>query len=170
MILQESLDKERIYYELTQINNILKAKQFYLDLKIVGGAALLFNGITAIETVDVDVINQISEEIKEICFDFSLDINDDALDYIHNFDNCEFIEDNHLFSNITISYLTLGSTIKTKLKSCGEEDKLEKLAYLLEDILEVDMTVEGISSYLEELGETPDLFDIENFLMEIGYI
>ncbi len=171
MTLKESLSKEHIYYELNKINSVLQNRNLYLNLRIVGGAALLFNGISAVETVDIDVINYISDELKDICYDFSLDINDDALDYIDDFKDCEFIyDDRKQFSNITISYLPVGSVIKTKLKNYQDEYKAEKLLYLLEDVLDVEMTVEGIANYLEEQDEIPDLYDIEQFLIAVGYI
>ena len=44
-------------------------------------------------------------------FDGIVDINDDALDYIKNYEDCEFIQDEgKTFSNINIRYLSLGST------------------------------------------------------------
>ena len=163
--------KEDIYDSLTRINKRLAKNNLYLNLKIVGGAALIFNGINTIETNDIDTINRIEEEIKEICADCSLDINDDALDYIGNYNDCEFIYDNEKsFSNITIEYLSLGSCIKTKLKNCQDEDKMEKLIFLLEDTLRVDMTIEGISEYLSSLGEIPNEYDIEEFLKAIDYL
>lgn len=162
--------KEEIYDELYRVNKKLKDNNLNLNLKIVGGSALIFNGIYSIETNDIDTISRLEDEVREICEDCSIDINDDALDYIQNYEGCEFIRDEgHPFSNITISYLTIGSTIKTKLKNCQDEDKAEKLVYLLEEEFEVDMSLEGISKFLKDFGETPDEFDIQEFLNLIGY-
>lgn len=165
------LYKEEIYDSLQLINRKLSENGLYLHLKIVGGAALIFNEIYSIETNDVDTITRLEDEVRIICEESSLDINDDALDYIQNYEGCEFIHDEgRSFSNITIDYLTVGSTVKTKLKNCQDDDKAEKLLYFLEDILEIECTVEGISEYLKSEGETPDEHDIEEFLKNVGYI
>lgn len=163
--------KEDIYGELSRLNRKLVKEGFTLDLKIVGGAALIFNNISSIQTQDLDTINSLRGEIREICEEASIDINDDALDYIQNYEDCEFIRDeDHNFSNINIEYLSLGGVIKTKLKNCQDEDKMEKLRYLLEDEFEIEMTIDGIANYLKELGETPNIYDIEEFLKGIGYL
>ena len=172
MILKEMLFyKEDIYSELEKINRVLAYRNLFLDLKIVGGAALIFNGISSVETQDIDTIERISSEIKEICDEFSLDINTDAMDYIENYADCEFIEDEYkTFSNIYITYLSLVDTIRTKLKNYQDEDKAEKLRYLLEDEFNVEMTVNGISEFIKEYGGEPDKHDIEEFLRYIEYI
>ena len=172
MILKEMLFyKEDIYSELEKINRVLAYRNLFLDLKIVGGAALIFNGISSVETQDIDTIERISSEIKEICDESSLDINTDAIDYIENYANCEFIEDSYkTFSNIFITYLSLVDTIRTKLKNYQDEDKAEKLRYLLEDEFNVEMTIEGISEFIKEYGGAPDKHDIEEFLRYIEYI
>lgn len=172
MILKEMLFyKEDIYSELEKINRVLAYRNLFLDLKIVGGAALIFNGITSVETQDIDTIERISYEIKEICDESSLDINTDAMDYIENYADCEFIEDSYkTFSNIFITYLSLVDTIRTKLKNYQDEDKAEKLRYLLEDEFNVEMTIEGISGFIKEYGGKPDKHDIEEFLRYIEYI
>lgn len=172
MILKETLFyKEAIYTELENINKILAKRNLYLSLKIVGGAALIFNGITSIETNDIDTIRQISADVQEICDESSLDINTDAIDYIENYIGSEFITDDYkTFSNIHIEYLSLIDTIRTKLKNCQDEDKAEKLRYLLEDEYEIEMTVDGISDFIEEHEGEPDLHDIKEFLLFIGYM
>lgn len=163
--------KDEIYDELSRLNRRLQSADLYLNLQIVGGAALIFNGINSIETGDIDTITRLEYEIREICDECSLDINDEAIDYIKNYENCEFIHDEgHSFSNINIDYLNLGGVIKTKLKNCQDEDKIEKLRYLLEDEFEIEMSVEGISSYLKELGEIPDEHDIKEFLNSLEMI
>lgn len=172
MILKEMLFyKEDIYSELEKINRVLAYRNLFLNLKIVGGAALIFNGITSVETQDIDTIERISSEIKEICDESSLDINTDAMDYIENYVDCEFIEDScKTFSNIFITYLSLVDTIRTKLKNYQDEDKAEKLRYLLEDEFNVEMTIEGISEFIKEYGGEPNKYDIEEFLRYIEYI
>lgn len=163
--------KEEIYDELSRLNRKLKERNIFLTLEIVGGAALIFNNIESIETSDIDTIVRLENEVREICEDLSIDINDEALDYIKNYEDCEFIQDTgRTFSNINISYLCLGDIIKTKIKNCQDEDKMEKLRYLLEEELEIDMTVDGIAKYLNDFGVTPDYDDIYNFLEGIEYI
>lgn len=162
--------KEEIYNELFMLNRRLEQRHLFLNLTIVGGAALIFNDIETIETTDIDTITRLEDEVREICESCSIDINDDALDYIKNYEDCEFINDTgRSFSNINIQYLTLGDTIKTKIMNYQDEDKAEKLRYLLEDELEVEMTVDGITEYLDNLGTYIDSSDIENFLDFIGY-
>ena len=156
--------KEEILEELSRINKMLKEYNYNLDLKIVCGAALLFNGIRSIETTDVDTINKVSQQIKEILNDYSLDINDDALDYIENYQDCNFIYNDKQFSNISIEYLLIGGVIKTKLKNCQDDYKMEKLAYLLEEELGVELTLDGISTYLKSIDVEPNEYDITEFL------
>lgn len=156
--------KDEIYYELGRVDKILKKNGLYLNLKIVGGAALIFNGINCIETHDIDTIERIEYEVKEILADCSIDINDDVLDYIENFNDSSFIYDEeNNFENITIYYLDLYDVIKTKMKDTNP-DKLESLYYLLLDEFEVEMSVEGIYDWFEENGIRIDKEDIENFL------
>lgn len=163
-------NKEELYNELFFLNKNLYQKGLTLNLKIVGGAALIFNNVSSIETQDIDTITKIEQEVYDIIESTSLDINNDALDYIQNFDGLEFIQDNgRIFSNINIKYLSLGGVIKTKMLDTNPE-KLENLRYLLEDELEVEMTINGIKEYIKDLGETISEEDIENFLNEIEYI
>lgn len=163
-------NKEELYNELFFLNKNLYQKGLTLNLKIVGGAALIFNNVSSIETQDIDTITKIEQEVCDIIESTSLDINNDALDYIQNFDGLEFIQDNgRIFSNINIKYLSLGGVIKTKMLDTNPE-KLENLRYLLEDELEVEMTINGIKEYIKDLGETISEEDIENFLNEIEYI
>lgn len=165
ILLHEFLSKENIYDSLAQINKVLSKKHLFIDLKIVGGAALIFNGIKSIDTQDIDTITKLSQEIKDICSESSLDINDDVLDYINDFEDAEFIEDCDVnFSNISISYLDLPYVIKTKLKNYQDEDKVLKLAFLLEDELDVNLNVSDISNFLLDYGVEPDIHDIEEFL------
>ena len=169
MILMELYRKEDIYYALEMINRRLASRNLYLSLKIVGGDALIFNGIRSVETEDIDTINRLTEEIKEICLDCSLDINDDAIQYLNDYIDCEFIEDKeHTFSNIEISYLDLGGVIKTKVKNCQDEDKMYKLAFLIEKELKTNLTVDDISNLIIELGETPNTHDIQEFLENLA--
>lgn len=108
-------------------------------------AVLIFNGIPCVEATDIDAITIIEDKISEICNNPSININDEALVLYKNYEDYEFIQDNERqFSNINIEYLCLGDTIKTKLKNCQDEDKMEKLRVLLEDELEIEMTEEGI--------------------------
>lgn len=165
ILLHEFLSKEFIYDSLKRINRVLASRNLYMNLKVVGGAALIFNGIKSVDTRDVDTLIKLSQEIKDICSESSLDINDDVLDYIDNFENADFIEDtNKSFSNISILYLDLPYVVKTKLKNCQEEDKILKLAFLLRDELDVELTVDGISEFLIEYGVEPDIYDIEEYL------
>ena len=46
--------KDEIYDELSRINKKLVNNNLFLDLKIVGGAALIFNGINCIETSELN--------------------------------------------------------------------------------------------------------------------
>lgn len=158
--------KDEIYYELGRLNRELVNKHLYLNLTVVGGAALIFNNIDTIETSDIDTITRLEDEIKEICEDLSIDINDEAIDYIKNYDDCEFIHDEcRTFSNIDINYLCLGDVIKTKLKNCQDMDKMHKLGELF-DYLGVDLTVDDISKYLLTLDTQPDYQDIQFYLDE----
>lgn len=173
MILKEYLSKEFIYSNLHKIDAVLRRKNLYLNLRIVGGAGLIFNGITSIDTSDIDTLDKLTQEIKDICSDSSLDINDDVLDYLDNFNSLdsEFLEDNEeSFSNITISYLNTAGIVFTKLKNCQDEDKMENLRFLLEDELDIEMTVKGISEYLEDYSIVPNTEDIVEFLKGIGYL
>jgi hypothetical protein len=157
---------EEIYEGLHGLDRMLQRRGITLYLKVVGGAALIFNGIDAIATQDIDTITRLEGEIKEICMECSLDINDDALDYISNYEGLEFIHDgSNRFSNISISYLSLGGCIRTKMLDTNPE-KLENLRFLLEEILHVEMTVDGIVGYMEELGESIAVQDVEIFLAE----
>lgn len=158
--------KDEIYDELYLVNKRLAKEGLLLNLKIVGGAALIFNGISSIETNDIDTIHKIEPYIKDILEECSIDINDDAIEYIQNYEGLEFIRDTcRTFSNINIEYLDLAGVIKTKMLDTNT-DKLQSLYYLLEEELEVEMTVEGICEYLKELGEDIDPTDVENFLNE----
>ena len=158
--------KDEIYDELYLVNKRLAKEGLLLNLKIVGGAALIFNGISSIETNDIDTIHKIEPYIKDILEECSIDINDDAIEYIQNYEGLEFIRDTcRTFSNINIEYLDLAGVIKTKMLDTNT-DKLQSLYYLLEEELEVEMTVAGICEYLKELGEDIDPTDVENFLNE----
>ena len=45
-------------------------------------------------------------------------------------------------------------------------DKLQNLYYVLEEDLNVDMSVNGIADWFRENGEEPDMQDIETFIEE----
>lgn len=154
--------RDNIYHKLNIVNKRFSKEGLYLDLKIVGGSALIFNDISSVETEDIDTINCIPYEVREILDECSLDINDDAMDYIHDYDHLEFIKDDkRTFSNITIEYLSIGGVIKTKL-GAYQDDKAEKLRYLLEDVLNVPLTKDGIILYLKEQDETIDSYTENN--------
>jgi len=160
--------KEDIYRDLKYLNRKLAEEHYFLNLKVVGGSAFILNDLQSIETTDIDTAIRIETEIREIIDDCGVDINDDASEY--DFDDLEFIFDNETFSNISIQYLTVGGVIKAKLMY-EDEDKADALRYTMEDELGIDMTVEGISQYLEDecdIFASPD--EIEYFLSMIGYI
>jgi len=154
---------------LNRVNNLLKGHNLYADLTIVGGSALILNGINSIETIDIDTCNTLSREVKEIFEDCSVDINDDAREYESNYEGLDFIEPDWLqFSNITTRYLDIGGVVVTKMKDTNP-DKLNNLAYVLNEELGVDLTVDSISKWFEDQNVDYDTTDIENFLTEIDY-
>ena len=158
--------KDEIYENLFNLNTKLSEVNIMLYLKVVGGAALIFNNIEAISTEDIDTIIRLENEVKEVIEECGIDINDDALDYIQNYDGLEFIHDSdHEFSNIDIQYLSLGGVVKTKMIST-DTDKLEDLRYLLEEVLEISMDIESIIEYIRNLGVVLDKELVQRFLEE----
>jgi len=161
--------KDQIYDELSRLNKKLSERNLFLNLSVVGGAALILNGIESISTVDIDTISSIEDEVYEVIKECSLDINNEALDYIYQYEDLEFIKDTRSFSNIEIEYLCLGGVIATKIKHL-DPFKLQGLRVLLEDELEIEMSVETIYKYVwNEFGICLDIDDIENFLNETDF-
>lgn len=158
--------KDDVYDALSRINRMLENAGLILHLQIVGGAALIFNDITSISTNDIDTIVRIEDQIKEIIEDCSVDINDDAIDFIKDYDDLEFIRDNNImFSNIIIDYLALGGVLITKMKH-EDPEKIVALYYLLEEELKVKMNIDSIVRYIDNLGEIADPDDVRSFLEE----
>lgn len=161
--------KSEIVMALSRVNEMLKNKGLTANLTIVGGAALILNGIEAIETMYIDTCITLQNDVKDIFNDCSIDINDDAREYIENYRNLEFIDDEYTqFSNIAVQYLAIGGVIATKMKDTNP-DKLNNLAYVLNEELNVPLTIEGISNWFDENDTPYDINDIENFLQEIDY-
>lgn len=162
--------KDQIYSELARLNKKLLQRGLYLRLSVVGGAALIFNGIELISTSDIDTITTIEDEVMEVIEQCSLDINNEALDFISNYEDLEFIQDTRSFSNIDIQYLCLGGVIASKMKHT-DPYKLQGLRVLLEDELDVEMEAESIKMYMKnEFGIFLEDEDIETFLEETDFI
>lgn len=74
------------------------------------------------------------------------------------------------FRNTLITYFDLGECIARRIKECKIEIEVGNLAVVLEDELDVEMTLEGITGFLQYLGGgkvEPD--EITNFLDLAGY-
>lgn len=161
-----ALNLSDIKYGLRQIDKELREQGEYLHLEIVGGASLLFNGIPE-ATIDIDTITPIKGNVREIIYNSDLDINDDAIDYIDNYDGLEFIEfDEEQYSNIVITYLSTHGALYAKLKHV-DPDKLDALAESFERI-GVKITRNSIKQYFEDYGLEVDERDIDRFLESQG--
>ena len=155
--------KTDIYNDLHRLDDRLRAAGQTLYLEIVGGGALILNDLHFAETEDLDTLVAITQEVKNIIDSCGVDINDDAREYCYSFDDGELIQDDELFTNITLTYYDLGTIIKSKL-NYDDQYKAEKLYYVLEEELGVEMTVDGIVSYLDTLDTTVDEELVEEFL------
>lgn len=160
--------RDDIQYELQRLNDRLKAKGLFLTLQLVGGSALIMNGLTSYETEDMDTSIRIEAEIKEILDDLSIDINDDATDYADNYYDRNFLyeQDMH-FSNIEIEYLDLPDTLLTKMQYIDDEEKMVSLGTLFEDELDSELDEDSIIQCLDEYGYScsdEDILIIRDFL------
>lgn len=170
------INRDDIEYQLTKLNDKLTYYGLHLDLTIVGGSALILNGINAIETEDIDTITRMTEEVKDIIDDLSLDINNDALDYIHNYMNKEFIDSDLSMSNISVSYLNLPGVLITKMDYVDDPDKTLNLYYLFKQTFGIEMSIRGIEDFLDGYGYICSIEDkqsIATFLntcREYGYM
>ena len=161
---------EDIHEDLEYVNRILKRNNLFLNLRVVGGAALLFNGIHSYETEDIDTLSSIEEQVKEVLDDCSIDVNNDVLDYLEEFDDLDFVKDDYEFYNISIEYLDLGGVIKTKMRH-SDQDKLEAVAYVLEEELKIDMSPDSLFKWFRDTQDVHVSYEeIEDFLMQVGYM
>ena len=74
------------------------------------------------------------------------------------------------FKNILVIYFDLGEYLARKIRECKFETDIGFLPVILEDELDIEMTVEGITEFLQYLGGgkvEPD--EITNFLELAGY-
>lgn len=149
--------KQDIYSALAPLHKMLKEHNCTINLLIVGGAALSFNGIESIGTCDIDTLTEISQEVKDYVDDLGIDLNNDVWTYRHYFDDVDFIYDdeNPLSSNINISYLSLSGVILTKMGH-SDPDKLAAVAWILKEELGVNLDEESICDWLSSNGVDVD--------------
>lgn len=158
--------KSDVLAQLEELNQRLAKDNLVLDLQVVGGAALLFNGLTFIESDDIDSMLPISGEVRRQVDAVGIDINDDANDYLDDYKDYSFLEfEERYFSNIHITYLELAGVLATKMQYLDIDDKVIALYDMMSEDFGIEMTVNGICSYMEdELGLTISAEIVQNFL------
>lgn len=122
------------------------------------------NGLMSYETDDISNSDAIQSEIKELLDDLSIDINDDfERDYRNNYDGREFlVENDMMFSNIAIEYLSIHDAILTKMQNIDDDDKMRSLVIALEQDYKIkELSLEQITNLLDEFGYEPSDEDIE---------
>jgi hypothetical protein len=146
--------KESIYYKLKDLNERIREKSpgARLELVVVGGSALLMQGIKSAATENFDIIARISRDTQELIGDSGLDINSDFMDFANDFEEAEmFLLDEYSFSNIDVFTFDVPLLLKSKLHHSNPE-KLLMLKIIFEEVLGEKYKIDDVKKYFEDHG------------------
>ena len=156
-------NKEDLIYSLQCFNNALKNHNLFFHLRLVGGASLIMHDINY-STEDADHLGFIDPEIQKFINNQGIDINNDCIEYLDNFDDAEWEMSEVQFSNLSIEQLTFGSSIYMKMTNSDDTKKAVKFFDILSDEYDIELTVESIIDFLKQHDTQPDRTVIENFV------
>jgi len=98
---------------------------------ILGGTALLFHGITAVVTIDIDTANRLEEKVKEVVEPFISDNASEVAILPKNYTSRLVPYKNDIFENIKVYILSLEDLAITKLGANRTKD--------IEDLVKVGL-------------------------------
>lgn len=98
---------------------------------ILGGTALLFHGISAVVTIDIDTANALTDEIKEVVEPFISDNASDVATLAKNYEQRMLRYFPDIFKNIDVYYLSIEDLVITKLGAGRAKD--------IEDLTKTDL-------------------------------
>lgn len=113
------------FNSLLLVDDIIKREK--LDHKpvfeLVGGTAILFHGIKAVFTVDIDCVNRLTKRVKELTDIFISDMASEValLPEKYKYRLLDFEEDK--FEAISVKLLSLEDLVVTKLAAFRSKDK-----------------------------------------------
>ncbi|MDR2369322.1 MAG: hypothetical protein LBD63_01715 [Mycoplasmataceae bacterium] len=146
--------EKSIYYKLKDLNERIREESpsTRLELIVVGGSALLMQGIKSAATEGFDIITRISREIQELIGDSGLDVNSDSMDFANDFEEAEmFPLDEYSFSNIDVFTFDVPLLLKSKLHHSNSE-KLLMLKIIFEEVLGEKYKIDDVKKYFEDHG------------------
>lgn len=127
---------------------------------ILGGTALLFHGIQAVVTIDIDTANRLSKEIKEVVEPFISDNASEVATLAKNYEKRLIPYKPEVFKNIKVYILSLEDIAITKLGAARHKD-IEDLAKTpllemcnkqkLSDIISDEFDVETANKLMQQL-------------------
>lgn len=158
-ITEDSLWAEQ-FNALLLVNDIIKKEQ--LDHKpifeLVGGTAILFHGIEAVFTVDIDCVNKLTDRVKKLTDVFISDMAGDValLPRLYELRLVDFEQDK--FDSIVVKLLSIEDLVITKLGAFRSKDKedlltttmldkcnMETLQYIIANEVPINMRNELLS-------------------------
>ena len=119
---------------------------------VCGGTALLFHGVIAASTVDIDTANKLTDEVRNIVDPF---ISDNAADVVvlpKNYRSRMLQYKPDLFKRILVYYLSLEDLVISKLAAWRYKDREDLIHTSLVRMANIDLVVKIIKEEVD-----PDL-------------
>lgn len=113
------------FNSLLIVNDIIKREK--LDhipvFELVGGTAILFHGIIAVFTVDIDCVNSLNKRVKELTDMFISDMASEVALLPSNYKSRLINFEADKFDSISVRLLSLEDLVITKLAAFRAKDK-----------------------------------------------
>lgn len=151
--------KKEILDRLAKANEILKSKNLYLDLVIVGGSAFVLKDLIPRATYDIDSLTRVPSYISEYLED--IDINSDVLTFEATFGEWENDIQDLSFDQLSNIKIKSISTERLVVSRCFSRKKIHDI---FEIIKNTKLNQTKFESIFEEVrGYTDPLFNNEFF-------
>lgn len=110
---------------LVMLDEVFKSQKFKHKPEFIlcGGTALLFQGVIAVATIDIDTANKLTDDVAAMVTPFVSDAAADVILLPKNYKQRLVIYDEDLFQHMEIKCLSLEDIVVTKLYAWRHKDK-----------------------------------------------
>lgn len=121
------------YNTLVLLDNVLAKHSIRVrpEFHILGGTALLFHGVSAVVTIDIDTANRLTDEVKAVVEPFISDNASEVATLAKNYKQRLVAYKPEIFKNIDVYILSLEDIVITKLGAGRHKD--------IEDLTKTDL-------------------------------
>lgn len=120
---------------------------------IVGGTAILFHGIDAVVTIDIDCANKIPDKIKDLCGELITDMASSVICFPKNYEERLVRFEESKIDNMKIFLPSIEDLVITKLHAGRMKDMQDIKKYKLLEKCNYDLLVNIIETEMSELTD-----------------